>query len=136
MAGYSGTPLLKKLGIKAGDSLITIGEPASYWDWLAPLPEKVEVAEKGVKGSADFIHLFVKERKTFEKEFRKHKKWLKKDGMLWVSWPKKSTKVPTDLDENVIRRFGLNNGLVDVKVCAVDEIWSGLKFMFRLKERE
>ena len=136
MAGYSGTPLLKKLGIKAGHSLITVGEPSSYWDWLAPLPEKVEVIDKGVRGSVDFIHLFVKERKLFEKEFLTYSKLLKKDGMLWVSWPKKSAKVPTDLDENVIRRFGLNNGLVDVKVCAVDEIWSGLKFMFRLKERE
>jgi hypothetical protein len=136
MAGYSGTPLLKKLGIKTGHSLITVGEPSSYWDWLAPLPEKVEVIDKGARGSVDFIHLFVKERKIFEREFLTYSKILKKDGMLWVSWPKKSAKVPTDLDENVIRIFGLNNGLVDVKVCAVDEVWSGLKFMFRLKDRE
>jgi hypothetical protein len=136
MAGYSGTPLLKKLGIKAGHSLITVGEPSSYWDWLAPLPEKVEVIDKGARGSVDFIHLFVKERKIFEREFLTYSKILKKDGMLWVSWPKKSAKVPTDLDENVIRIFGLNNGLVDVKVCAVDDIWSGLKFMFRLKDRK
>jgi hypothetical protein len=135
MAGYSGTPLLKKLGIKAGHRLMTVSEPAAYWDWLAPLPENAEVSEKEVRESVDFIHLFVKEKKLFEREFLKHKKLLRKDGMLWVSWPKKSANVPTDLDENIIRNFGLNNGLVDVKVCAVDEVWSGLKFMFRLKDR-
>ena len=135
VAGYSETPLLKKLGIKSGHRMMTMNEPTAYWDWLAPLPERVEVSEQGGKESADFIHLFVKERKIFEKEFLRHKKFLKKDGMLWVSWPKKSAKMHTDLDENTIRNFGLNNGLVDVKVCAVDETWSGLKFMFRLKDR-
>ena len=112
-----------------------MSEPAAYWDWLAPLPENVEISEKEVKESADFVHLFVTEKKIFEKEFLKYKKFLKRDGMLWVSWPKKSAKVPTDLDENSIRDFGLNNGLVDVKVCAVDDVWSGLKFVFRLKDR-
>ncbi len=135
MAGYSGTTLLKKLGIKAGNRLITINEPRAYWDWLAPLPEKVEVKRKPVRESLDFIHLFVKERKVFEPEFLKYKKFLKKDGMLWVSWPKKSANVLTDLGENEIRDFGLDNGMVDVKVCAVDEVWSGLKFVFRLKDR-
>ena len=135
MAGYSGTPLLKKLGIKPGHQIKTVNEPTVYWDWLAPLPEGTTVSKNGIKEQADFIHLFVKERKTFEKEFLKNKKFLKKDGMLWISWPKKSAKVPTDLDENIIRDFGLKNGLVDVKVCAVDGIWSGLKFMFRLKDR-
>src|SRR6267154_4466143 len=130
MAGYSGTPLLKKLGIKPGDHLKIVNEPAAYWDWIAPLPESTV---RNSKTSADFIHLFVKEKQTFEKEFLKNKKLLNKDGMFWVSWPKKSAKVPTDLDENMIRDYGLNNGLVDVKVCAVDEVWSGLKFMFRLK---
>jgi len=83
----------------------------------------------------DFIHVFVKESKVFQKEFLYCKKHLKKTGMLWISWPKKASKVATDLDENVIRDFGLEAGLVDVKVCAVDEVWSGLKFMFRLKDR-
>ena len=135
MAGYSGTTLLKKLGIKAGHHILTINEPKAYWDWLAPLPEKVEVKQKPVRESLDFIHLFVKERKVFEAEFLKYKKFLKKDGMLWVSWPKKSANVLTDLGENEIRDFGLDNGMVDVKVCAVDEVWSGLKFVFRLKDR-
>src|SRR5258708_30218696 len=100
------------------------------------LTGKVEVKVNGVRGIVVFIYLYVKEKKLFEKEFLTYSKLLKKDGMLWVSWPKKSAKVPTDLDENVIRSFGLNNGLVDVKVCAVDAIWSGLKFMFRLKDRK
>jgi hypothetical protein len=135
MAGYSETPLLKKLGIKTGYTLMISNEPAAYWDWLAPLPENVEISRKAVKESADFSHLFLVERKTFEKEFLKYKKFLKKDGMLWISWPKKSAGVATNLDENIIRNYGLTHGLVDVKVCAVDETWSGLKFMFRLKDR-
>ncbi len=134
MAGYSGTPLLKKLGIKPGHQMKTIHEPKMYWDWLAPLPEEAGVKSIS-KGGLDFIHLFVTEKKEFKKEFLVNKNLLKKDGMLWVSWPKKSAKVTTDLDENTIRDFGLENGLVDVKVCAVDEVWSGLKFVFRLKDR-
>lgn len=135
MAGYSGTPLLKKLGIKPGCRLVIIHEPATYWDLLAPLPEDAKILTKPGSGSADFVHLFVKEKKIFEREFKACKKALRKDGMLWVSWPKKASKVITDLDENVIRDFGLANGLVDVKVCAVDETWSGLKFMYRLTDR-
>ena len=133
MAGYSGTPLIKKLGIKSGSKVVVVNEPASYWEWLAPLPERVDV--KTHKLEVDFVHLFVTEKKIFEREFLKYKKLMKKEGMLWVSWPKKASKVVTDLDETIIRDFGLKNGLVDVKVCAVDEIWSGLKFMVRLKDR-
>ncbi len=133
MAGYSGTPLLKKLGIKPGYKMIIINEPKAYWEWLSPLPQGADVKAK--TGEVDFIHLFVKEKKVFEKEFLKNKKCLKKEGMLWISWPKKSSKVLSDLDETIIREFGIKNGLVDVKVCAVDETWSGLKFMFRLKDR-
>lgn len=108
--------------------------PRDYFDWLSPLPEEL-MAKTKLGGELDFIHLFVKDQKTFKKEFVQSKKCLKKDGMLWISWPKKSSKVETDLDENIIRDFGLNEGLVDVKVCAVDETWSGLKFVFRLKDR-
>lgn len=134
-AGYSGTPLVKKLGIKPGTKLFVCDEPNDYWKWITPLPADVDVLEKGKKEHLDFIHLFVLERKVFEKEFLKCKGYLKKDGTLWISWPKKASKVKTDLDETIIRVFGLNHGLVDVKVCAVDEIWSGLKFMYRLKDR-
>lgn len=134
MAGYSGTPLLKKLGIKENTSVYAFKPPAGYFDLLGALPEGVTVKEKAA-GALDFIHIFVKEQAVFEKEFLRGQKLLKKDGMLWVSWPKKASKVATDLDENVIRDFGLKNGLVDVKVCAVDEVWSGLKFVVRLKDR-
>jgi hypothetical protein len=134
MAGYSNTPLQKKLGIKEGMSLCVLYAPTNYFDLISPLPEKILVKRK-LSGELDFEHLFVTEFKIFKKEFIKCKKTLKKDGMLWVSWPKKASKVTTDLDENIIRDFGLANGLVDVKVCAVDEVWSGLKFVFRLKDR-
>ena len=135
MAGYSGTPLIKKLGIKPDFRILLQNEPPHYFDLITPLPENIKVIKKSAKEAVDFIHLFVLERKIFEKEFNALKKNLKKDGMMWISWPKKSSKVPTDLDENIIREFGLANGLVDVKVCAVDEVWSGLKFMYLTKDR-
>ncbi len=135
MAGYSGTPLQKKLGIKAGMQISVLHIPSIYWDLISPLPNGIQVIEAPKKGSIDFVHLFTKEKKVFEKEFVRCRELLKKDGMLWVSWPKKSSKVATDLDENLIREFGLRNGLVDVKVCAVDETWSGLKFVYRLADR-
>jgi hypothetical protein len=134
-AGYSGTPLVKKLGLKPDYQCLTFNEPSDYWTWLSPLPKEIKVRQKSGNEEMDFIHLFVKEKKTFEKEFLRNKKYLKKDGTLWISWPKKASKVPTDLDENIIRDFGLANGLVDVKVCAVDDVWSGLKFMYRTKDR-
>jgi hypothetical protein len=134
MAGYSGTPLVKKLGIRSGFVLHVIQPPTDYFNWLHPLPEDLAIKTK-LAGELDFIHLFVKDKKSFQQGFTKSKKHLKKDGMLWVSWPKKSSKIITDLDENIIRDFGLDEGLVDVKVCAVDETWSGLKFVVRVKDR-
>lgn len=133
MAGYSQTPLLKKLGIKDDFELYLFQPPANY-NSLVGLPKTVTV-KKSLSGQLDFIHLFVKNQKTFEQQFSVSAEHLKKDGMLWISWPKKASKVLTDLDENKIRDFGLRAGLVDVKVCAVDDIWSGLKFVFRLKDR-
>jgi hypothetical protein len=135
MAGYSGTPLLKKLGIKEGMHAFVKGEPAAYWNWLSPLPEDINVVGRPKMESLDFAHLFVKDYKVFASEFLKMKKLIKKDGMLWISWPKKSSGVVTDIDETKIRKYGLSKGLVDVKVCAVDETWSGLKFMYRVKDR-
>lgn len=132
MAGYSGTPLAKKLGIKDGYKCIAIGESKNYFDLLSPLPD-VKFMKTGK--DVDFIHIFTTEFKVFSKQFLASKKLLKKDGMIWISWPKKSSKVETDLDENIIRDFGLANGLVDVKVCAVDDTWSGLKFVYRLSDR-
>jgi hypothetical protein len=134
MAGYSGTPLQKKLGIKSGLVCHVLNPPDLYFDWVSPLPKDVRVLSKPKKGM-DFMHLFVTKKSAFQKAFINAKKYLKSDGMLWISWPKKSSKVESDLDENIIREFGLRNGLVDVKVCAVDEVWSGLKFVVRLKDR-
>ena len=126
--------MAKKLGLTDGLVVYVENAPDAYFDWLSPLPGDLTVKDK-LTGELDFIHVFVKEATVFKREFVKCKKHLKKTGMLWISWPKKSSKVPTDLDENVIRDFGLTAGLVDVKVCAVDEVWSGLKFMYRLKDR-
>ena len=133
MAGYSGTPLTKKLGIKPGYKCSVSNAPAAYFDWLSPIPQDTTFVSKGK--NLDFVHIFVKSRKEFEKGFLASKKSMDINGMLWVSWPKRSSKVATDLDENIIRDFGLTNGLVDVKVCAVDEVWSGLKFVYRLEDR-
>ena len=126
--------MLKKLGIRENYLIRVYNAPTEYFNWLAPLPDGVQVKPSDTKG-LDFIHIFVAHTKEFEKEFSNAKKQLKKGGMLWVSWPKKASKVPTDLDENVIRNTGLKKGLVDVKVCAVDDVWSGLKFVFRLSDR-
>ena len=135
MAGYSQTALIQKLGLKFGYSVLLFGEPKEYFDWLSPLPSDIQIIKRPQMESIDFAHIFVKEQKVFGAQFLRAKKCLKKEGSLWISWPKKSSKVGTDLAENVIRNFGLANGLVDVKVCAVSEIWSWLKFMYRLKDR-
>jgi len=123
-AGYSGKPLLQKLGIKAGMKIHVVNAPQDY---------PVIVTGTGVP--YDFIHFFSKERRELLKKFPELKKKLSQSGMLWISWPKGASKMPTDLSDNVVREIGLANGLVDVKVCAVDEIWSGLKFVYRLKDR-
>ncbi len=132
-SGYSGTPLAKKLGIKEGYSLLLVNQPNYYLSLFDELPE---VSEAGTDDTAiNFIHLFVNNFDDLEAHFNSCKQKLAKDGHFWVSWPKKAAKIPTDLDGNVVRSYGLDNGLVDVKVCAVDETWSGLKFMYRIKDR-
>ncbi len=134
MAGYSKTPLAQKLGIKADAKVVTLGAPGGYRKWLAPLPDKVSFANKASAGSA-FVHLFVTERRTLEAELKRLRKLLADTGTLWVSWPKKSSGVATNITEDVIREVCLPLGLVDVKVCAVDEVWSGLKLMIRRENR-
>jgi len=134
MAGYSGTPLVKKLGIRESAVLYLYRPPENYFDWVLPVPSNVKVKTR-LTGPFDFIHIFVKSNEDFQREFARCQKHLGKDGMLWVSWPKKSSKMSSDLDENKIRNYGLEMGLVDVKVCAVSEIWSGLKFVWRLADR-
>jgi hypothetical protein len=135
MAGYSKTPLAQKLGIKAGTTVVTLHPPAGYQKSLAPLPPGVSFAETAARGSI-FVHLFVSERQTLEKELKRLRKILADDGILWVSWPKKSSGVATDIREDAIRDICLPLGFVDVKVCAVDETWSGLKLMIRRENRK
>lgn len=133
-AGYSGTPLAKKLGIKPGSEVVAVAAPPNYLSLLAPIPEGVKVVETPPARAA-FIHVFCTERAVLAATLPRLEAALVADGMLWVSWPKKAARVETDLDENVVRGLGLASGLVDVKVCAVDETWSGLKFVYRLKDR-
>lgn len=136
LSGYSGTPLVKKLGLKAGQSLAVVNPPNNFLaQELQPLPENIQWAAAGAGGLRDFIMLFVISSKALKKELPKLKKKLARDGTLWVSWPKKSSGVVTDLSFEVVQQLGLKIGLVDVKICAVNEIWSGLKFVYRLKDR-
>ena len=133
MAGYSRTPLVKKLGIKPGSNIIFVNAPSDYEKEL-DLPADVSANSRSGK-PLDFAQLFVKSEKELTKKFSRYAKRLNPAGMLWVSWPKKSSGVSTDLSENIVRDIGLAAGLVDVKICAVNQVWSGLKFVFRLKDR-
>jgi hypothetical protein len=134
MPGYSGTPLPKKLGIKDGLRVHFVKVPPEVLAELKPSLGKCEIAADG-KAPLDFVMVFTKSGSLLSKEFKRVTKALAPAGMLWVSWPKKSSGVKTDLDENIIREIGLAAGLVDVKVCAVTDVWSGLKFVRRLKDR-
>jgi hypothetical protein len=134
MAGYSGTPLATKLGIKAGFTILTDGALANYSALLAPLPTGVTFVNKLTK-SVDLIHLFTKSASELDARLRSWRHAMKSDAAIWVSWPKKASKVPTDITEDVIREIALPMGFVDVKVCAVDEIWSGLKLVVRKELR-
>jgi hypothetical protein len=131
-AGYSGTPLVEKLGIKPGARLQFVSEPKELAGLLGELPDGSWVASRG---ALDFALLFVKAESDLRKGFARLRDRLEPNGMLWVAWPKKASGVATDLTEGVVRTFGLESGLVDVKVCAVDDTWSGLKFVRRLKDR-
>lgn len=133
-SGYSGVPLIKKLEIKDGFQVYLVNTPQNYSDLLPDLPE-INLIKNPQKDSADFVHLFCTTTHEFEEQSLKLKPLLKTTGMLWVSWPKGSSKIETDLSRDQIRDFLLINGLVDIKVCAVDADWSGLKFVYRLKDR-
>ncbi|PYX96575.1 MAG: DUF3052 domain-containing protein [Acidobacteria bacterium] len=133
MAGYSGTPLPKKLGIKERARVALLDVPAEV---QAELTEALSSCElPNTSRVLDFVFLFSKKRSELTKEFSRMAKRLAPAGVLWVAWPKKTSGVHTDLNENEVRRIGLQAGLVDVKVCAVDEVWSGLKFVIRVKDR-
>ena len=133
MPGYSGTPLPKKLGIKAGFRVRMANAPAEV---RAELLTALGECEMKAGDLLDFAMMFTKSRVELAKEFSRMAKLLAPAGMLWVSWPKKSSGVASDLDENLVRGIGLDAGLVDVKVCAVTEVWSGLKFVRRVKDRK
>ena len=133
-AGYSGTPLVKKLGIKDGFKIRLVNEPEYYFELLGKLPGTVEIViDKNTKKS--FIHYFTKKAKDLQKDMPTLKEEIFADGMIWISWPKKASKVATDITEDVVRNFALDNDLVDIKVCAIDEVWSGLKLVIPVEKR-
>jgi hypothetical protein len=134
-AGYSGKPLPQKLGIKQGDVLAFLNAPDDYDRILGRLPDGVIVTRR-LEGELDFIQLFATEKASLEREFPVLKEKLKQGGMIWVSWPKASSGLTTDLSDGIVRKVGLKNGLVDVKVCAIDDSWSALKFVRRLRDRD
>jgi hypothetical protein len=129
-AGYSGTPLAKKLGIGVGERVLALQAPADYRRLLKPLPEQV-VFEKKLSAATGVVHLFATQAAELRRELPRLREQMPKDAALWVSWPKKAAKLPTDITENVIREVALPLGLVDIKVCAVSEVWSGLKLVLR-----
>lgn len=129
-AGYSGTPLAKKLGIAATARVLTIRAPQDYVLWLEPVPPGV-VFEPTLSAATDLVHVFADRQEVLAKDLAELRKSVRSDGVVWVSWPKKASKVPTDITEDTIRALALPLGFVDVKVCAVSEVWSGLKLVVR-----
>lgn len=134
MAGYSGKALVQKIGLKPGHKLALAGEPDGFVKELAPMPDDVVIVAGGNK-PLDCVILFAGEARTLEARIARWAARLTPAGMLWVAWPKKASKVVTDVTEGLVRHTGLGAGLVDVKICAVNDVWSGLKFVRRLKDR-
>ncbi len=146
-AGYSGTPLVKKLGIKDGFAVLTVNAPDDYEDLLAPLPDTVTIADAGcpsprvskgetINGDAiDIVHIFTNSRDELFSKLAECVRLIKQDGSIWVSWYKKAAKLPTEITEDTVREAAFPLGLVDIKVCAVDDKWSGLKLVIRKENR-
>ena len=134
MAGYSSTPLAKKLGIKEGSRIGLVNAPKDFQTELGKLPDKAEFVAR-LTNSLDIILFFVLTERALARDFSKLAKKLVANGMIWIAWPKKSSGVATDLSFDNVQRIGLDAGLVDVKICAIDDTWSGLKFVYRLKDR-
>ena len=134
MAGYSGTPLPKKLGLKEGSRIALINAPKDLERALGKLPDKAEILTRVIK-PLDIVLLFVLNERALLRDFDKLAKKLASNGMIWVAWPKKSSGVVTDLSFERVQRIGLDSGLVDVKICAIDDVWSGLKFVIRIRDR-
>ncbi|MDP9081497.1 MAG: DUF3052 domain-containing protein [Bacteroidota bacterium] len=133
-AGYSGTPLAKKLGIKQGDSIMLVNAPGYYFNLFTDLPDDLRINDNSVL-KKDLIHFFTGQKDEYLSKLPDLKGQIKSNGIIWVSWPKKASKVVTDITEDVIRNYALQTGLVDIKVCAVDETWSGLKLVIPVKDR-
>jgi hypothetical protein len=133
-AGYSGTPLAKKLGIRAGDDVVLVGAPDAFEDELDGLPDRVRLRRRA-GGRPDVVLLFTTRARDLDRRFQALAASVWPDGSLWVAWPKRASGVDTDLDENRLRDIGLPHGLVDNKVCAVDDVWSGLRFVWRKENR-
>jgi Protein of unknown function (DUF3052) len=133
-AGYSVNPLFKKLGLKEGLQVILINAPVNYKELIGEIHDKLIIKKRSI-GETDFVHFFTNSMKELEQKLPELKLQIKKDGMIWVSWYKKTAGKTTELDENKIRSLALVIGLVDVKVCAIDEDWSGLKLVYRIKDR-
>ena len=134
MAGYSDTPLAKKLGIKENSRYALINAPEGFEKEIEPLPPGATSVARVTK-DLDLILFFCKGENTLRKQLPRLSQSIKPNGMIWIAWPKKSSKVETDLAFGVVQRIGLATGLVDVKICAVNEVWSGLKFVIRVKDR-
>ena len=133
-SGYSGTPLAKKLGIREGFKIRLVYQPAYYLDLFTDMPENVKILNDK-KSTNDLIHYFTKEIAELQKEIMSLRNEIYPNGTIWISWPKKAARVETNVTEDIIRKLALSNGLVDVKVCAVDETWSGLKLVIPLRDR-
>lgn len=133
--GYSRTPLEKKLGYKEGIIIKLVNEPPYYFSLFNSLPENIK-NEKSPQVKKDLIHVFFTEMEQLHSELSSLKNEIKLNGIIWVSWYKKASKIPTDITEDVIRNFALLNGLVDVKVCSIDNLWSGLKLVIPVSARE
>lgn len=133
-AGYSGTPLAKKLGIAEGTVLAVIGDPGHFMDLVAPLPSGVDV-RRSARANADVVVFFTKRRSELDRKVDVLGRLIFPAGALWVAWPKRSSKVRTDMTEDIVREVVLRRGLVDVKVAAIDDVWSGLKLVWRKERR-
>ena len=134
MAGYSGKSAIQKLGIKPGFCIFVDGAPAAYDEIVGELPADTTIASR-LKASLDMVHLFAMQAASLRKKLPACREAIAPDGMVWVSWPKKSSGVATDVTENLVRDTTLSLGLVDIKVCAIDDTWSGLKLVIPLKQR-
>ncbi|MEM8847744.1 MAG: DUF3052 family protein [Bacteroidota bacterium] len=135
-AGYSGTPLAKKLGVKPGFLVQVFNSPKTYLDFFNDFPDEVVLVDSSENIEVDFIHIFATTLKELESGLKIAKPNLKKNGILWISWPKKSSKIPTEIDKFTVMKAGQDSGLVDTKVAGIDDQWSGHKFMYRLKDRK